>query len=380
MSELTFSNARIVLRHEVRRGSVLARDGLVASVDDGASAAAGTVDLEGDYLMPGAVELHTDNLERHLMPRPGVAWPFGAAIVAHDAEIAAAGITTVYDALRIGSLREEGVTVERVCRIADAIGRARDADALRAEHRVHLRVEVAIDDAGSDFERMAGHPLVGLVSVMDHTPGQRQFVTETKYREYYAGRYGMSEADIDAHISEMKALQARNSEANRQAVVAECRRRGLALASHDDATLAHVAEAACDGAAIAEFPTTVEAAAACGAHGLKVMMGAPNVVRGGSHSGNVSAGELAARGHLDILSSDYVPGSLLQAVKRLIGEVEGIDLPHAVASISAVPAVAAGLDDRGEIAAGKRADLLQVRDIGDSMVVRAAWRQGRRIL
>src|SRR5690606_33419437 len=137
--------------------------------------------------------------------------------------------------------------------------------------------------------------------------------------------------------------------------------RSLSLASHDDATVEHVEESAGYGMSIAEFPTTVEAAEVSHRLGLKVLMGAPNIVRGGSHSGNVAAADLAAQGVLDILSSDYYPSSLLQAARRLADESHGYDLPSAVRSISLEPALAAGLHDRGEIRAGLRADLVHVQ-------------------
>ena len=135
-----------------------------------------------------------------------------------------------------------------------------------------------------------------------------------------------------------------------------------------------------DGLAVAEFPTTTEAAAASRAHGMGIMMGAPNLIRGGSHSGNVSARELAADGLVDILSSDYVPTSLLPAAFLMAEVVDGIDLPRAVRAISADPAARVGLTDRGEIAAGKRADLVHVRNTLAGPAVMAVWRQGERVL
>jgi alpha-D-ribose 1-methylphosphonate 5-triphosphate diphosphatase len=154
----------------------------------------------------------------------------------------------------------------------------------------------------------------------------------------------------------------------------------VTLASHDDATLDHVDEAIADGVGLAEFPTSKEAARASHEAGMSVLMGAPNVVRGGSHSGNIAAKDLAEAGILDVLSSDYVPSSLLQAVFKLADDVDAISLPQAVALVTSTPARTVGMDDRGIVAVGKRADLLRVRNLDQLPIVRTVWRQGRRVI
>jgi len=377
--ETVLSNATIVTADEVISGTVVLRDGLIAEVDSGVSALPAAVDVEQDLLIPGLVELHTDNLERHVCPRPAVVWPTLPALMAHDAEAAGAGITTVFDALRLGTLREQSDFVEAAYELAEGIAAAQADGMTRAEHFVHMRCEVSCDGVAEEMRRYMDMPRLRLVSVMDHTPGQRQFADLAKYREYYGGKYGFSEAELEAFIAEAQAAQERNSARNRGAIVASCVEHGVPLASHDDANAAHVDEALADGAVIAEFPTTHEAADACAEHGLHVLMGAPNVVRGRSHSGNVSALALAQRGVLDILSSDYVPGSLLQAALKLNDEVEGITLPQAIATMTRHPAAAVGLDDRGEIAVGKRADVVRVARRPEAAVVRGVWTAGRRV-
>jgi len=374
---LTFANARIVARDTVQEGDLSIAGGRIAA--SGGPSAALVEDLQGDFLLPGLVELHTDHLERHFVPRPKVYWDPVAAVMAHDAQIAAAGITTVFDALRIGGDADAPQVTGQSVTLAEAVGRAGTAGMLRAAHLLHLRCEVSSEDAVEGFERLADRPEVRLASVMDHTPGQRQFVSMAAYRTYYMGKTGMSEAELDRYIDRRRAQHAAFAGRHRRHIVDGCAARGIALASHDDANEAHVAEAVADGAAIAEFPTTRVAAAAARQHGLKVLMGAPNVVLGGSHSGNVAAADLAAAGLLDILSSDYVPCSLLQAVFLLHRQVPGMDLPAAVRTVSANPAEAAGLEDRGEIAAGKRADLIRVHLADGHPVVRGVWREGRRV-
>ncbi|MFI8581661.1 alpha-D-ribose 1-methylphosphonate 5-triphosphate diphosphatase [Ectopseudomonas khazarica] len=378
-SEQILSNARIVTADREFLGSVLLRDGLISAVDEGASQLAQAQDLGGDYLLPGLVELHTDNLEKHMSPRPGVDWPSASAVLTHDAQIVAAGITTVFDALSIGDINPRGRRMQQLPAMIEAIAAAEAAGQTRAEHRLHLRCELCHPDALSLYRDLVEHPLVSLVSVMDHSPGQRQFAKVEKYREYYMGKYHLSPAEMEEFLQEQIANSRQYSDRQRRAIVEDCHGRGISVASHDDATLAHVQESADFGMAIAEFPTTLEAAEASHQLGLKVLMGAPNVVRGGSHSGNIAAAELARHGVLDILSSDYYPASLLHAAWLLAGQDNDYDLPAAIATVSRAPARAAGLDDRGEIRVGLRADLLQARAHGEQPVIQQVWRQARRV-
>ena len=379
MTEYSFTNCRAVLSREVASGGVHVRDGVIADIFDSGRAPI-AVDCEGDYLIPGLIELHTDHLESHFKPRPKVFWPAEAAVLAHDAQIAASGITTVFDALRVGSDRDDDVSIGgNMTRLAEAIGRAKSAGVLRADHLLHLRCELACEDTVTATEAFLGDPNLRLISLMDHTPGQRQFTKLDRFKVYYGSKTGMSDAELEAYISERLVAHEKLAAPNRRQVVALARAQGIPLASHDDATGAHVDEAAADGVTIAEFPTTADAAALSREKGMHVLMGAPNVVRGGSHSGNISAQVLAEAGLLDILSSDYVPFSLLQAAFGLPQRVPGIDLPAAIQLVTRNPAVATGLEDRGEIAVGKRADLVQVRVVDGMPVVRSVWRQGRRV-
>jgi alpha-D-ribose 1-methylphosphonate 5-triphosphate diphosphatase len=375
---MVLTNAQVVTRHDVFPGTVVVEDGLVSAVEPGGGVVPGSLDLGGDYLLPGIVELHTDVLEKHWAPRPGVQWPAPAAVAAHDAQLASAGITTVLDGLAVGYIIETGQRPRDPAPFARAIRSAQEAGLLRCEHFLHVRCEVSTEWVLRDFEPFAGDPMVRLVSLMDHTPGQRQFVRVDKYREYNQGKYGLSDAQIDELIEKRLGDQARYRERHRAAIVALCQKRGLTLASHDDATVAHVEEAVGEGVAVAEFPTTLEAARAARAYGLAIVAGAPNLVCGRSHSGNVSAAELARHGLLDVLSSDYVPASALHGAFLLHAQ-HGVALPAAVATVSLTPAHRVGLDDRGEIAPGKRADLIRVRGVDDLAVVRAVWRNGERI-
>jgi alpha-D-ribose 1-methylphosphonate 5-triphosphate diphosphatase len=377
MNEAIFTNARLVLPDEVVTGAVAIRDGRIADI--GSTSEAGE-DFGGDLLLPGLIELHTDHVENHFAPRPGVTWNPLAAVQAHDVQIAGSGITTVFDALRVGMDGDERASLEGMLSLAEAIAKGRREDRLRVDHRIHLRCEISSPEVMPGFEAFIENVPLGIVSVMDHAPGQRQFAKMEVYRRYYQGTTGMSDEAFERFAAKRIAEAEANSAKNRQAIFDACRQKGIVVASHDDANVDHVMEAIDGGVAIAEFPTTKEAAAAAHTAGLKVLMGAPNRVRGGSHSGNVSTQELAEDGSLDILSSDYVPASLLMAALLLPSLVPSISLPDAVATVTSNSASAVGLDDRGAIAVGLRADLIRVRAGEGPPVVVAAWREGRRIV
>jgi alpha-D-ribose 1-methylphosphonate 5-triphosphate diphosphatase len=373
-------NARVVLADRViEAGWVAVSGGTIAEIGEGRPPERGE-DLEGDLLLPGLVELHTDHLEAHYVPRPTVYWNPVAAVVSYDGQLATCGITTALDSLRVW--REEGLAEVdgEASTLATAIATARDDGLLRVDHFLHLRCEVPMPDVVSDAEPLFVRPDVRLASLMDHTPGQRQFRDGAKLRDYYRGKKGgMTDAELDRLFEQRLRNQERYAAKNYTALVELARKHGTPLASHDDTTLEHVRQSVVDGVAIAEFPTTVEAAAALHDAGVKVLMGAPNLVRGGSHAGNVATAELAEARVLDILSSDYVPASLLMAALNLPAAVPSIDLPAAVRTVTKTPAEAVGLHDRGEIAPGRRADLIRVRVVRDVPAVRSVWRCGRRV-
>ncbi|KRB25800.1 MULTISPECIES: alpha-D-ribose 1-methylphosphonate 5-triphosphate diphosphatase [Mesorhizobium] len=376
-AETVLSNARIVLADEIVEGSLVLRDGFIAGIDAGAARTGD--DMGGDYVIPGLVELHTDHLEGHYAPRPKVRWNPIAAVLAHDAQVATAGITTVLDALRVGMDEDADLTLADIRKLADAIEDSVARDRLRADHFLHLRCEVSAPDCLQAFANFDKDDRVKLASLMDHAPGQRQFVNLETYAYYYQRKLKLTDRDFKLFCEKRMAESARYSAPNRAVIAAACQERGIVLASHDDATSSHVDEAIEQGVRVAEFPTTEEAARASKAAGLGVLMGAPNVMRGASHSGNVSARTLASDGLLDILSSDYIPFSLIQSAFFLGDMVEGISLPQAVAMVSKNPAEAVGLTDRGVIEQGRRADLVRVRVDDHVPVVRTVWRQGRRV-
>lgn len=375
----TFANAKIILEDRVITGLIETADGLIQAVKEATEIPLGALDCGGDYIAPGLVELHTDNLERHMSPRPGVDWPHSAAIMAHDAELASVGITTVFDAIRVGSLNENnGKGYGEYARaMATELLEMRDKDALKISHHIHLRAEICSETLLDELAKFDENDRVGMVSLMDHTPGQRQFRDESQLEKYLMGKHGYTREQYNTHTAYLKDLQAKIGEKHELGAVAEARRFGAILASHDDTYADHVARSAEHGVVIAEFPTTVEAAKACHEHGIAVMMGAPNLIRGGSHSGNVAAHELASQNLLDVVSSDYVPSGLLSASIKLADIWN--DLPRGIRAATINPARAANMDDRGAIQEGLRADLIRFRIVDGAALMHGVWVKGERV-
>jgi alpha-D-ribose 1-methylphosphonate 5-triphosphate diphosphatase len=370
------ANAQIVLPDTVLQGAVRLDGDHIAAIEPGRMT--GDIDCAGNYLLPGLIDLHTDAIEKHYQPRPGVNWPPMAAAMAHDAQIATAGITTVFDALNFGTSYRNLDRAAALEPLLQGLDEAETAGALRAQHFLHARCEITDPDTVGLLEPFLGSPRLRFMSLMDHAPGQRQSPDIAVYRARHMASMNLSEAAMDAHIAAILHRSEVLAPDIRARLVAIARQHALPLSSHDDETVAHVEQAAAEGMVLSEFPTTMAAAEAARRLGLVNLMGGPNVVRGGSTYGNVSALELAEAGLLDVLASDYVPASLLHAVFVLSG-CGAADLPTATSWATSAPAKAAGLDDRGRIEPGLRADLIQVQLAGATPVVRATYVAGRRV-
>jgi len=377
MTETILTNAELVLGDRVARGTLVVRDGLIADIAEGVTAAPSAEDLGGDILMPGIIDLHTDNLERQVQPRPGARWPSRSAFLAHDAQCAAAGVTTVFDALCVGNLNFD--IDDRVRTFRDGV---EDLTALagsglfKADHFLHLRCEMPAENMLGLAETIIPHPLTRMVSLMDHTPGVGQYADLDRFRKR-KGVDGLGLAEVDAQIVELQAKRLELRTPQRRLLLEMVRGRAIVLASHDDETLEEVAENHADGITISEFPVRLVAARAAKALGMDVIAGAPNIVRGGSHSGNVSAADLLAAGAVDALASDYVPPALIEAAFATADA--GLPVFQAVALVTSGPARLAGLADRGRLAVGLRADLLRARRHEGLTAPIAVWRQGRRV-
>ncbi|MEO0372338.1 MAG: alpha-D-ribose 1-methylphosphonate 5-triphosphate diphosphatase [Pseudomonadota bacterium] len=375
---MCLANARLVLPDRVTLGAITIEKGLISEITEGHRLPDGATDCAGDFVLPGLVELHTDNVERHIEPRPEVDWPHLPALLAHDAELAGAGITTVFDAMRVGSIHSgKGRYIDYARTLADELLAARAKGMFKISHFLHLRAEICSETLLEELASFEPEDRVGIVSLMDHTPGQRQFRDLSALKTYVAKKRGMNDADFAAHVENLLGLQKRFGQTHEAGAVKEAKRLGAVLASHDDTTAEHVATSARNGVGFAEFPTTLEAAQACRAHGISAMMGAPNLIRGGSHSGNVAAEDLAKAGLLDIVSSDYVPSALLLSAFYLARVWD--DLARATATVTRNPARAARLHDRGALQTGLRGDVLRVRVVDQTPLLCGVWSQGIKV-
>ena len=378
MTETILTNAMLVLPDSVVAGTLVLRDGLITEVQPGRSELPGAIDCGGDHLIPGVVDVHTDNLERQVQPRANARWPSRSALLAHDAQCAAAGVTTVFDALCLGDLGFDPGRVQTFREgVADLTAIA-PTGLLKSDHFLHLRCELPAVDMVASVESVADHPMVRMVSLMDHSPGVGQYRDMARYRVLRQKQQQMSDAAVDARIAELLERRARLREPQRRWLLDRLAHRDLPLASHDDDEIAEVARNAADGIRISEFPVTLAAAQAAREIGVEIIAGAPNIVRGGSHSGNVAVTDLIAAGTIDALASDYVPAALIEAASTA-ADSTGIGLPAAVAMITDRPARMARLADRGRLEAGLRADLVRLAAFGAIPVVREVWRGGARV-
>jgi alpha-D-ribose 1-methylphosphonate 5-triphosphate diphosphatase len=372
-----FTNATIVLPTDILNGTLIVAEGRIADLQPGRSTAQGAIDLDGDILIPGAVDLHTDNLERQVEPRSNARWPSLPAFLAHDAQTAAAGITTVLDALCIGDLGfDEDRPRTCVQGIAD-MEALTPTGLLKCDHRLHLRCEIPALGMLEMLDRYAGHPLLCMVSLMDHTPGSGQYGDLARYRRMRA-QGGETPAETDRRIDQLLRQREKQCAPNRAALLDRVRGTSVVIASHDDRTDAEIWQNFEDFIFLSEFPVTLEAAQTARSCGMAIIGGAPNLVRGGSHTGNVAVRDLLQAGLLDALASDYVPTSLIHAA-FIAAESDCLSLPQAIALITEAPARMIGLDDRGRIAPGLRADLVRVRLHGGIPIVREVVRGGLRV-
>lgn len=370
---------RIVTPDGVIAGALVMRDGRIEAIEKSASQQGGALDWSDDLVIPGLIDIHTDNLEKHFMPRPGTRWDSFGAALAHDAQCAAAGITTVFDSLSLSGAKNGLDRGEALPEMMDAVLRAQAAGVLKSDHKLHLRCEVSNPHLMDLVAPHLANPTLALFSLMDHAPGQRTAGGLEGWRTKQM-RQGHSAAEVDARLASMMENRDITGAPRRRAdIAAIARQSSTPLASHDDSSEAHIEEAARLGVSIAEFPVTIEAARHAVVHSMVNVMGAPNFVRGGSHGGNVSARAIAAEGLLGALCSDYVPMSMIRAAFHLTTAPFDWGLPRAIDTVAGAPARMCGLFDRGELRPGMRADFVRVRMADGWPVPVETWREGVRV-
>jgi alpha-D-ribose 1-methylphosphonate 5-triphosphate diphosphatase len=373
----------VLLDRVIDDATVVCEDGVIVDVAEGSRSEPGAVSGHGAYCLPGLVDTHSDGLEKELRPRPTSRFPHDFALRNFEQRLRAAGITTVFHGVGFEERPEYGRTIEQA-EASCAVVEEREQDAgVPVDHRILFRMEArshrGLPEAEVHFGAAAAGPVLPLVSFEDHSPGQGQFRDVAKYAASIPDDKvpdGMTRDEfVDARIAAAEdAIHHR--ERKLEGLVAHARAGTIRLLAHDCEDPGQVATAHSEwGASVAEFPLTLETARRARELGMETVMGAPNVILGGSHSGNVAAEETVRAGVCSGLASDYLPATLLAAAFHL-AERGAIDLPGAIRLVTDGPATLAGLADRGRLAAGRRADLVLVAPDGRWPRVRATWRGG----
>ncbi|MGB5862798.1 MAG: alpha-D-ribose 1-methylphosphonate 5-triphosphate diphosphatase [Sulfitobacter sp.] len=359
----------------IQNGAVRVQDGLIAEISE--RPVKDSVHAPRHRLFPGFIDMHGDMIELELEPRPRVDFPMEVAIGHLDARLAASGVTTAYAGVSFSRTAKDNErrSFEHTSQIIRAL--KDNIERLRVDHRIHARFDVTYTDAIAALDGLLSSGAVDLVSVMDHTPGQGQYRDLEKLIAYRSHGQGVSMEEARVQIEERIAASVPADQVldNLERVSRLCQSHGVAMASHDDDTVAKANLMADIGAVISEFPVTIEAAEAAAARGLMIAMGAPNAMRGQSYSGNLSARDAHAAGLLSILAADYHPAAILPAIMAL-AEQDPNGLAGAARLATANPAKALGLTDRGDITVGKRADLVLIDPDGH---VALTLRQGQKI-
>jgi alpha-D-ribose 1-methylphosphonate 5-triphosphate diphosphatase len=323
------------------------------------------VDARGRFVLPGFIDIHADYIEHMAAPRPKSLMDFGLSLREAERELATHGITTIFHSLALfdhlvfdsNPIRDPDNTK----RFIDIIEASHSSRRL-IRHRFHARFEI---DNLRRVEEISGYIRAGkvhLISFMDHTPGQGQYRDLEMYRGTIKGYRDLSDKEIDEAIVSLQG-RAKLEESAIRAIAQLALSNGIAVASHDDDTSEKLAYVRDLGATISEFPITIEAAREAKRLGMRTVIGAPNVLLGGSHSGNLAATEAVLEGCADILCSDYYPAAILHAVFRL-AEEHGIGLPAATRLATLNPAEAVKMGkELGSLKPGKKADILLVEKI-----------------
>lgn len=378
-------NGKLILSDRVlEEQDLILEDGRIAAVGwekDGEEGE--TVDLKGCFVMPGMIDIHSDMIESCIQPRSTAVMDFEMGLKEVEKMLAGCGITTIFHSI---SMYREGAwdvkeirQAPQVKKLAALIGRYRHQRRM-IRHRYHLRYEIDNLDCYADVKNMIEEGMVDLLSFMDHTPGQGQYKNLEIYRKHQPNK--------GKDLSEEAFRQLVENEINKETVsfeglkvLADCAaQNGITIASHDDDTVEKLRVNWELGVKISEFPITMEVAKAARESGFMTVVGAPNILLGGSHSGNLSALDAIRENAASVLVSDYYPQALLYAVFRLFRQ-EGIPLWEAAGYVTINPAKAVGLDDQlGSIEVGKQADLLVVEEKDGYPVIRQVYVAGKRVL
>ncbi|PLP98789.1 alpha-D-ribose 1-methylphosphonate 5-triphosphate diphosphatase [Cupriavidus pauculus] len=375
MSTTYLTHATLVLPDRVLHDSaLLIADGQIAAIEpESAPAHANVIDLRGHTVMPGLIDVHCDAIEKEAEPRANVLFPLDFAVAQVDRRNAAAGITTPYHALSFASNQFGVRNNDTAATLVRTVAEYRKHSLV--DNRIHCRYEVTDAAAVPVLEMLMAEGVVDLLSVMDHSPGQGQFKTLDAYLSYMMGNHGMSRDEAaDAAAKKTAELDGATERVNR--LVSKAHALGVPTASHDDDSPQRIAAMHALGVRMSEFPINLETAQAAAAHALPTILGAPNVLRGKSQSGSMRAIDAIHARVGNILCSDYQPSTLIAAAFAA-ARLADLPLNEALALVSANPADACLLDDRGRLLPGKRADVIAVASVAGQPLVTHTWSAGR---
>ncbi|WP_417324706.1 alpha-D-ribose 1-methylphosphonate 5-triphosphate diphosphatase [Halarcobacter sp.] len=314
------------------------------------------VDLGDKKIAPGIVDLHSDAIEKEIEPRPNATFPVELAVAELDKKLSMAGVTTMFHAIGFEENPKKKRSIDLAISQIEEINKANDKH-LGVDNYVHARFELSCDEAVEPIKEVISKGMVKLVSLMDHSPGQGQFKSLESFKSYYGSYYDLNEEELQKVIDK----KTNKNEDKINDLIAYTKEHNLTLLSHDDDCIEKLDGLLDLGVQISEFPLDLEVAKYAVSKGIATGMGAPNIVRGGSQSGNIAAIDLVKEGVCKYLCSDYHPTSMLQAVYRM-KEDANLDIAKGFSMVTSTPARYANLEDRGEIKEGKRADIIVVDD------------------
>jgi len=353
--KLTLRSDRVLTGGEIIPAEIVVEKGIIEDIKSHSDSHG--IDLGDMLITPGFVDVHSDAIEKELEPRPGAFFPIEQSIIGMDKKLAIAGVTTMFHALAFETRKESELRKTEFTNNMVRTMKRMNSEILRVDNKIHARFEISSISSVETIENLLKDGLVDLFSVMDHAPGQGQFQCEKKWEEFYGKSYEMSRKELDA----LKAQKLNKDDKKILEMIDLAHEKGVSIASHDDCTIDKVKSMKDLGVTISEFPLSLDVAVYAKENGLFTGMGAPNIVRGGSQSGNIAAKELVINNACDYLCSDYHPISLLNAV-YVMRDTLGLPLEEGFKMVTSNPAQMSGLTDRGEISIGKRADLAVIDD------------------
>lgn len=366
MGSLLITNGKIVTPNTIVEGSLAIENGRIAFIGEVPAyfQADHTIDAEGMHVTPGMIETHCDAIEKEMEPRPNTFFPLDMAMKEMERKLAGNGITTIYHSISLSDgsgIRGD----EQSINLMNNIDEHRRSSPSMVRHRIHLRYEVTNRRALPTIQAFIDEKKMDLLSFMDHSPGQGQFKSMDSFHHFTKAFYNITEEEAQRMTEEVLKLKQKVDWDELKQVAQEAYAKGISLASHDDDTVEKIDYMLKDFPVnISEFPITMEAAKHAKDQGLFVSVGAPNIVRGFSHSGNMRAIDAIIAGNANMICSDYHPSALLPAVIEV--HRQGIPLPEAMKMVSTYPAESLGIaSDRGSIEVGKQADVLLI-DLNDT--------------